>query len=134
MVDEVLEVLAPEVVVAYLASLGEGVVVVFEAVDGAVVGYSDEEGASIAGVGEAGDGLDGGGLDELGLLLLGFVASSTQSRRRSTVNGRITRPYSDCLYTPRNRSATDQINAPWLLIVSSLIQNPCSRPPNLADG
>ena len=27
----------------------------------------------------------------------GFVASSTQSSRRSTVNGRMTLPYSDCL-------------------------------------
>ena len=40
-VDEVLEVLSPEVAVADLASFGEGVVVVFEAVDVAVVGYSD---------------------------------------------------------------------------------------------
>ena len=55
---------------AYLASLGEGAVVVFEAVYRAVVGYADEEGAAIAGVGEAGDGLEGGGLDELGLVLL----------------------------------------------------------------
>ena len=39
-----------------------------------------------------------------------LVGSSTQSSRRSTVNGRITRPYSDCLYTPRSRSATDQMN------------------------
>ena len=56
--DEVLEVLAQEVVVADLAAFGEGVVVVFEAVDGAVVGYADEEGAPVPGVGETGDGLD----------------------------------------------------------------------------
>ena len=62
--------LAPEVAVPYLAALGEGLVVVFEAVDGAVVGYADEEGAAVAGVGEAGDGLDGGVLDEPGLVAL----------------------------------------------------------------
>ena len=68
--DEVLEVLAPEVAVADLASFGEGVVVVFEPVDRTVVGYADEEGAPVGGVREAGDGLDGGVLDDLGLLLL----------------------------------------------------------------
>jgi hypothetical protein len=45
-------------VVASLASLGEGVVVVFEAVDVAVVGDADEDGAAVGGVGEPGDGLD----------------------------------------------------------------------------
>ena len=48
--------LAPEVAVADLTAFGEGVVVVFEAMGGAVVGYADEEGSSIVGVGEAGDG------------------------------------------------------------------------------
>ena len=37
---------------------------------GAVVGYADEEGSSVSGVGEAGDGFDGGVLDDFGLLLL----------------------------------------------------------------
>ena len=50
-----------------------------------------------------------------------LVGSSTQSRRRSTVKGRITRPYSDCLYTPRSRSATDQMNPEWFLIASLLM-------------
>ena len=49
-----------------------------------------------------------------------LVGSSTQSSRRSTVNGRITRPYSDCLYTPRSRSATDQMNPEWFLIAPPL--------------
>jgi len=56
--EEVLEMLAPEVLVASLAALGEGGVVVLEATDGAVVGDADEEGATEFGVGEAGDGLD----------------------------------------------------------------------------
>ena len=34
---------------------------------------------------------------------------------------RITRPYSDCLYTPRSRSATDQMNPAWFLIAPPLI-------------
>ena len=39
----------------------------------------------------------------------GLVDSSTQSSRRSTVNGRMTRPNSERLYSHRNRSATDQM-------------------------
>ena len=57
-----------------------------------------------------------------------LVGSSTQSSRRSTVNGRITRPYSDCLYTPRSRSATDQMNPAWFLIAAPLIP-PLPRSP-----
>ena len=45
--DEVLEVLAPEVAVASLTAFGEGGVVVFQAVDGTVIGHADEEGASV---------------------------------------------------------------------------------------
>ena len=62
--------LTPEVAVADLTAFGEGAVVVFEAMGGAVVGYADEEGSSIVGVGESGDGFDGGVLDDFGLLLL----------------------------------------------------------------
>ena len=43
--------LAPEVVVASLAAFGEGGVVVFEAVDGGIVGCADEEGAAVARLG-----------------------------------------------------------------------------------
>ena len=39
------------------------------------------------------------------------VGSSTQSKRRSTVKGRMTRPYSWALRSPRSRSATVQIRA-----------------------
>jgi len=53
--------------------------------------------------------------------------SRTASRRRSTVNGRITRWYSDCLKSPRRISAIDQMNASLVLIASvltSLAQRP----------
>ena len=49
--DEVLEVLAPEVLVASLAPLGEGGVVVLQATDGAVVGDADQEGGPVPSVG-----------------------------------------------------------------------------------
>jgi hypothetical protein len=39
----------------------------------------------------------------------GLVGSRTQSRRRSTVRGRITLPYWAGLYGPRSRSATLQV-------------------------
>ena len=38
-----------------------------------------------------------------------FVSSRTQSSRRRTVKGNITFPYSDCLKSPRRRSATAQM-------------------------
>jgi hypothetical protein len=56
--EDVLEVLAEQVVVAALAALGEGGVVGFEPVDAAVVGDADEQGAAVLGVEEPGDGLD----------------------------------------------------------------------------
>lgn len=37
-----------------------------------------------------------------------LVGWRTQSRRRRTMKGKTTFPYSDCLYSPRRRSATDQ--------------------------
>src|SRR5690606_6555749 len=40
-----------------------------------------------------------------------LVGSRTHSRRRSKVNGRMIRPYCDCLKSPRSRSATDQRKA-----------------------
>ncbi|MCY1461386.1 hypothetical protein D9M71_790410 [compost metagenome] len=43
------------------------------------------------------------------LRTLSRVGSSTHSRRRSTVNGRIMRPYSEGLKAPSNRSAMFQI-------------------------
>lgn len=45
----------------------------------------------------------------LALFAAGLFGASTQSRRRSTVNGSMTRPYSLCLKSPRRRSATDQM-------------------------
>lgn len=39
-----------------------------------------------------------------------LVPSSTQSRRRSTVNGRITSPQFDCLESPGSRSAAGHTN------------------------
>src|SRR4051794_8053925 len=41
-----------------------------------------------------------------------FEGSRMQSRRRMTMNGRITFPYSDCLKSPRRISAMDQTNEP----------------------
>ena len=45
--------------------LGAAGVVGIEAVDGAVVGDADEQGAALAGVQERGDGLEAGGLERL---------------------------------------------------------------------
>ena len=91
-----LEVLTPEVAVADLTAFGEGAVVVFEAIGGAVVGYADEEGSSVSGVGEAGDGFDGGVLDDFGLLLLfdvpaegGFVFEVERFRGRRRAGHRM---------------------------------------------
>ena len=70
-VDEVLEVLTPEVPVADQTSFGEGVVVVFETVDVEPLSATPmRRGAPVGGVREAGDGLDRSGLDDLGFLLL----------------------------------------------------------------
>ena len=68
--DEILQVLAPEVLVAALASLGERGVVVFDAMDRAVVGHAYQEGAAEVGVGESCDGLDGGVLNSAAPALL----------------------------------------------------------------
>ena len=50
-----------------------------------------------------------------------LVVSSTQSRRRRTVKGRITRPYSDCLKLPRKMSAIDQMKLTLVLKFSKLL-------------
>jgi hypothetical protein len=49
-----------------------------------------------------------------GVVLACLVGSSTQSRRRRIVNGRMTVPYWCGLYGPRSRSAIDQTNAALL--------------------
>jgi len=43
------------------------------------------------------------------LVTASSVGSSTQFKRRRTVSGRTTRPYSDCLKLPRNISAMLQM-------------------------
>ena len=40
-----------------------------------------------------------------------FVGARTHSNRLKSVNGRMIRPYWDCLKSPRSRSATDQMKA-----------------------
>ena len=57
-----------EEVAVVLAVLVQGGVVAGEAVDGAVVGDPDEQGAAFAAVGEGGDGLDDRGLQDGHLL------------------------------------------------------------------
>ena len=62
--------LAPQVAVASFAALGEGGVVVLQAVDPAVVGDADEQRAAVGAVGEPGDRLHDRVLDVAGLLAL----------------------------------------------------------------
>src|SRR5690606_25011829 len=62
-----------------------------------------------------------------------LLGSSTQSSRRRTVNGRMTRPYSDCLQSPRSKSATDQMNEERFSWVIKRSNPQCMQPiPRLA--
>ena len=94
--DEVLQVLAPEVSVASVASFGERCVVVFKAMDRAIVGHAYQEGAAEVGVGEPCDGLDGSVLNGAALALLvgpshaRFDGSHPRGARSSTPSGEST--------------------------------------------
>ena len=54
-----------------------------------------------------------------------FIGSSTYAIRRSRVKGRMTRPYWDCLRSPRSRSAMDQMKDAISEWFSVFIGAPC---------